>query len=88
MSIKTDLELAYAIGYDDALAKLKPDRSRAHELGYATCRNAEPYQLPWSFTCSECGVHSITQAERFNYCPFCGRRVEEGDDEQSRTHHD
>ena len=43
--------------------------------GCGECRNTEQLLLAWSFTCSECGVHSITEGERFNYCPNCGRKV-------------
>ena len=47
-------------------------------LGRGTCKNTEQLPLAWSFTCSECGVHSITEGERFNYCPSCGKRVDNG----------
>ena len=40
-----------------------------------TCHNVEEYPFAWSFTCSECGVHSITEGRGFNFCPNCGREV-------------
>ena len=46
-------------------------------LGSGTCHNVEEYPFAWSFTCSECGVHSITEGRGFNFCPNCGRKVVE-----------
>ena len=54
---------------------LTPEQAIAATLDARTCRNTEQLPLAWSFTCSECGVHSITEGERFNYCPNCGRKV-------------
>ena len=44
-------------------------------LGAETCHNTESPRFTWSFTCSECGTHSITQGNSFNFCPNCGRKV-------------
>ena len=55
-----------------------PAQAIAVTLGRGTCRNTEQLPLSWSFTCSECGVHSITEGERFNYCPNCGAEVTDG----------
>ena len=44
-------------------------------LGTETCHNTESPRFTWSFTCSECGTHSITQGNSFNFCPNCGRKV-------------
>lgn len=41
MSFKTDLELAYHMGYDDALAKRKPDPSKTEVLDLSNCKNNE-----------------------------------------------
>ena len=39
MSLTTDLKLAYHMGYDDALAKRKPDASKVHLfVKYGTVR--------------------------------------------------
>ena len=38
MSLTTDLKMAYHMGYDDALAKRKPDASKVHMLGRGECR--------------------------------------------------
>ena len=54
---------------------LTPAQAIEATLGRGTCENTEQLQLAWSFTCSECGVHSITEGERFSYCPNCGRKV-------------
>ena len=57
--------------------RLTPEQAIDATLGRGTCENTEQLPLAWSFTCSECGVHSITEGERFNYCPNCGRKVVE-----------
>ena len=54
---------------------LTPEQAIEATLGRGMCRNTEQLPLSWSFTCSECGVHSITEGERFNYCPNCGAEV-------------
>lgn len=41
MSFNTDLEMAYHMGYDDALAKRKPDASKAQVFGWGTCHEQE-----------------------------------------------
>ncbi len=74
-----------AIGLDDELGDsrmrvcleeyMTPEQVVEATLGRGTCRNTEQLPLSWSFTCSECGVHSITEGERFNYCPNCGAEV-------------
>lgn len=38
MSLTTDLEMAYHMGYDDALARRKPDASKVHVFGRRTCQ--------------------------------------------------
>lgn len=60
-------------GYFD-VRDLTPQQAIDATLGRGTCENTEQLPLAWSFTCSECGVHSITEGERFSYCPNCGRR--------------
>lgn len=46
-------------------------------LGRGECHNVEEHPFIWSFTCSECGVHSMTEGRGFNFCPNCGRKVVE-----------
>lgn len=41
MNVRTVLAMAYHIGYDDALAKRKPDSSRAWVLNSYICTNSE-----------------------------------------------
>ena len=59
----------------ELIAHLTPEQAIDATLGRGACENTEQLQLAWSFTCSECGVHSITEGERFSYCPNCGRKV-------------
>lgn len=58
MSLTTDLKMAYHMGYDDALARRKPDDSKVHVFGRGTCHNiAVPDEYSdRPFTCSECGA--------------------------------
>lgn len=90
MSLTTDLKMAYHMGYDDALAKRKPDASKVHVFERGTCQDlggtgANDEQV---FNCSECGcVLSLYDRDGSNnlctsfvfdyprYCPECGRRV-------------
>lgn len=56
-------------------ANLTAEQAIEATLGRGECHNVENPPFIWSFTCSECGVHSITEGRRFNYCPNCGARV-------------
>lgn len=86
MSFTTDLKMAYHMGYDDALAKRKPDASKVHMLGRGECKpmtydngysmdRIEPgeYYEFWepACACSECG--ELIPMRRF--CPNCGAKV-------------
>jgi hypothetical protein len=94
MSFNTDLEMAYHIGYDDALAKRKPDASKVHVFGRGTCISDETDT--WEcvcdgigrygkrvtihvMECSECG-HTYEHVNGdYEFCPHCGRRIEVDD---------
>ena len=58
-----------------APACLTPEQAIETTMGRGECHNVEEYPFIWSFTCSECGVHSITEGRGFNFCPNCGRKV-------------
>ena len=95
MSFDTDLEMAYHMGYDDALARRKPDASKVHVFGRGTCIADETetisvrgdtwgYYFDKHFTihvmeCSEC-EHTYEHVNGdYEFCPHCGRRVVEVD---------
>lgn len=83
MSLTTDLKLAYQVGYDDALAKRKPDPSKTEVLGSSNCTNSERTSdergtcmndapEPYYFACSSCGTCLNWNP---NFCPYCGAEV-------------
>lgn len=85
MSIKSDLSLAYIMGYDDALAGRRPDSSKANVLAshpWAECHDT--HESRW-FHCSECGFGMSdlytetpwTEEDQPKYCPNCGRKIKE-----------
>ena len=76
MSYKTSLELAYHMGYEDALARKMPDVDKVAVLNEDTCHNTSGNSL--YFVCSECGNTPLVI--RPHYCPTCGRKVVEVDD--------
>lgn len=94
MSFNTDLEMAYHIGYDDALARRKPDASKVHVFGRGTCHADETDAMECVcdqigrygkrvtvhvMECSECG-HTYEHVNGdYEFCPRCGRRIEEVD---------
>lgn len=75
MSAENDLALAYHMGYDDALAKHKPDASKVHVFGRGTCH--ECAGMDDVFECSACGGRYEGWALKrwARYCPDCGRKV-------------
>ncbi len=81
VSYASDGHWCHAWAYNDnamcvSMGYFTPSQAVEATLGRGTCKNTEQLPLAWSFTCSECGVHSITEGERFNYCPSCGRKVD------------
>ena len=88
MNVRSDLALAYHIGYEDALAKRMPDSSRAGVLNSYNCTNdctngertGTCHEIEDEDTgfivCSECGaVHD--ESYTAYYCWCCGRRIEQ-----------
>lgn len=89
MSLTTDLKLAYHMGYDDALAKRKPDASKVHIFGQRTCHvdETETFECVCDgighygkrvtihvMECSECGRTYEHVFGDYEYCPHCGAR--------------
>ena len=72
MSLTTDLEMAYHIGFDDALAKRKPDASKVHMLGRGECHDAAGDGMDY-FACSRCGGIDLSKEPTF--CHWCGAEV-------------
>lgn len=60
MNVRTDLALAYYMGYEDALAKRKPDATKAGILNSYNGTNSE---------------QTTTVNENYEYCSECGRRI-------------
>lgn len=91
MSLTTDLKMAYHMGYDDALAKRKPDASKVHVFGRGTCHDTEVDKN--RFVCSGCGCSSYIATVHMEFdeagnktdewmdlnipffCPNCGAKV-------------
>lgn len=87
MSAENDLALAYHMGYDDALARRKPDASKVHVFGRGTCHDIGTFKSWGLFTCSNCSVviplnaakdaPEIGKVVPLKFCPNCGRKVVE-----------
>ena len=85
MSLTTDLEMAYHMGYDDALARRKPDASKVHVFGRGTCKAdklCDGYLYYTSYWCRGCderfAYRPIGDKDRGaspKFCPNCGRKV-------------
>lgn len=91
MSLTTDLKLAYHMGYDDALARRKPDALKVRVFGQGTCHDTDDDED--RFVCSECGCSSYIATVHMEFdeagnktdgwmdlntpffCPNCGRKV-------------
>jgi rubrerythrin len=58
-------------------ATITPEQAIAATLGAGTCHNVWDVELTGRlrFQCSECGAVSLEITP--NYCPVCGRRVEQ-----------
>lgn len=56
--MSTELELAYHMGYEDALARRSPDPAKADGMDKGTCHNlaGQDEDGEWGFRCSECGA--------------------------------
>lgn len=89
MSADFDLKMAYHMGYEDALAKLMPEPSKALALWRGTCGNVSDFPK-YEFVCSACGGRLDIVDEFDNqtvqhtdgsfgprFCPSCGREVEQ-----------
>lgn len=72
MSYKTNLEFAYHMGYDDALAKRLPDASKTVVLGNGECHDAAGDGMGY-FACSRCGGTDLSKEPTF--CHWCGAKV-------------
>jgi DNA-directed RNA polymerase subunit RPC12/RpoP len=77
----------YTEGFNDALARFRsmvhsaptvsPDETRG--LGNWTRHVLKNAKTPWGYDCSACGkwfVIGDDTAERYNYCPNCGAKME------------
>lgn len=94
MSCKTNLELAYHMGYEDALARKMPDADKVAVLNEDTCHADETDTLECvcdqvgrygkrvtihMMECSECGRTYEHVNGDYEFCPRCGRRIEVND---------
>lgn len=96
MGYKTNLELAYHMGYGDALARRMPDMDKVAVLNEDVCHADETDT--WECVCDGIGHYGermtihVMECDKcghtyehvngsYEYCPHCGRRVvEESDD--------
>ena len=90
MSYKTNLEFAYHMGYEDALARKMPDADKVAVLNEDTCHADETDTLEcvcdqvgrygmrvtiYVMECSACGRTYEHFNGSYEFCPRCGRKV-------------
>lgn len=72
MSYTNNLELAYLMGYEDALAKRLPNASKTVIFGNGKCHDAAGDGMGY-FACSICGGTDLSKEPEF--CHWCGAKV-------------
>ena len=86
--IEFDVDMSYLLECDELDKVILNDEGGEHEpmefvpadatVGMGTCQNVSEYTNV--FTCSECGYEYDFVTDPYNgpnYCPRCGRRIEE-----------
>ena len=69
------LRFAYNMGYEDGMARKKPDSAKADQLARGTCSlERAPQYGEDSMACSDCGC-IMDDYLWANYCPECGAKV-------------